>query len=182
MEKILTRTAGMFIAVIVFMVVIGVIVETNQAWSKPRWRYIVIHHSGTKIGNARRFDIYHRKVRHMKNGIGYHFVIDNGSCRTKDGQIEITSRWKKQLPGGHCRRQINNKQGIGICLVGNFQKTRPTEQQFWSLVWLVRKLMRENNIPLSNVRGHGDMPGEHTSCPGKYFPWKRFKREVPKKK
>ena len=181
-KRVSRKTSSIFAAVIIFITVSGITGEYNRAWSKPKWRYIVVHHSGTKIGNAKRFDIYHRKVRHMKNGIGYHFVIDDGSCGTEDGQIEITRRWEKQLPGGHCRQQVNNNQGIGICLVGNFQKTRPTKQQFWALVWLVRKLMRENNIPLKNVKGHGEMHGENTVCPGRYFSMKRLKAEIPKKK
>ena len=149
---------------------------------KSQWKYIVIHHSGTAIGNTKRFDKYHKEVRHMENGVAYHYVICNGSCGCKDGHIEITRRWEKQLPGGHCRSEINNQISIGICIVGNFQKTRPSEKQFWSLVWLIKKLMQEYNIPIRNVRGHKNMQGENTLCPGKYFPWRRLNKEVRKKK
>ena len=156
--------------------------KTANIAAKHRWEYIVIHHSGTTIGDSKRFDIYHRKVRKMRNGIAYHFVICNGSCGCKNGHIEITRRWKKQLPGGHCHVESNNQVSIGICLVGNFQKSRPTEKQFWSLVWLVKKLMKEHNIPINNVKGHKDMKGENTLCPGKYFPWRRLKKEISKKR
>ena len=46
---------------------------------RGRWRYIVVHHSETREGNARAFDYYHRHVRGMENGLAYHFVIGNGT-------------------------------------------------------------------------------------------------------
>lgn len=145
----------------------------KEVTGKPRWGYIIIHHSATKKGCATLFDKYHRR-RGMKNGLAYHFVIDNGTCGKGDGQLEIGPRWKKQLPGGHCRQKWVNEQGIGICLVGNFNRTRPTSKQMRTLVNLVQELRYRYNIPIKNVLGHGQVKGEKTQCPGKYFPWKDF--------
>lgn len=174
MKRLINST--IFIGLVIIF--ICVVLRCTYTAKRSKWEYIVIHHSGTTIGNTKRFDKYHRKVRHMKNGIAYHFVICNGSCGCEDGYIEITSRWEKQLSGGHCHCERNNDVGIGICLVGNFQKTKPTEDQYWSLVWLVKKLMKEQNIKAKNVLGHKDMKGETTLCPGKYFPWKRLKKDI----
>lgn len=137
------------------------------------WKYIVIHHSATKRGNAKMFERYHRG-RGMQNGLAYHFVIDNGTCDRYDGQLEIGYRWKKQLPGGHCRQSWVNEAGIGICLVGNFNKTRPTWRQMRTLVNLVQELRKKHNIPVKNVVGHGKIKGEKSQCPGRYFPWGDF--------
>ncbi|MDP8219456.1 MAG: peptidoglycan recognition family protein [Candidatus Theseobacter exili] len=144
-----------------------------------RWKYIVIHHSGTEVGNAKAFDRNHR-ARGMENGLAYHFVINNGSSGTKDGEIEIGERWKKQLHGGHCKQESINQCGIGICLVGNFEKNQVSKKQLDSLVWLVKKLMRSYNIPAYRVKGHGNMKGEHTRCPGKTFPFKTLYRSLKK--
>jgi N-acetylmuramoyl-L-alanine amidase len=152
--------------------------RAGVARPKRQWKYIVIHHSATPCGNLKIFDRYHRDMRRMTNGVAYHFVICNGTNGTKDGQIQTSKRWTKQLHGGHCHVDYNNQHGIGICLVGNFEKKRPTEKQFWSLVWLTKKMMAEQEIPRSNVLGHGKMPGEKTKCPGKHFPWKRFYRAI----
>lgn len=141
---------------------------------KPKWVYIVIHHSATANGNARIFGRYHSGKRGMQNGLAYHFVIDNGTSNKRDGQIEIGDRWKNQLPGGHSKQQWVNESGIGICLVGNFSKKRPTPQQMRSLVNLVDALMKKYNIPMNHVVGHGKIKGEKSQCPGKYFPWKDF--------
>src|SRR5205823_5947295 len=39
---------------------------------RRRWQFIVVHNSGTRQGNARVFDYYHRHVRRMQNGLAYH--------------------------------------------------------------------------------------------------------------
>ena len=77
---------------------------------KPEWKYIIIHHSATKSGNAKLFDRYHIR-RGMKNGLAYHFVIDNGTCGKRNGQLEIGNRWKKQIHGGGCKQDYYNKFG-----------------------------------------------------------------------
>ncbi|MDP8218285.1 MAG: hypothetical protein P9M03_06125 [Candidatus Theseobacter exili] len=66
----------------------------------------------------------------MTNGVAYHFVIYNGTNGTKDGQIQISKRWTKQLHGGHCRIDYNNQHGIGICLIGNFEKNVRQKNSF----------------------------------------------------
>ena len=143
--------------------------------TSTRWKYVVIHHSATEKGSARVFDRNHRRKRHFHHGLGYHFVICNGTYGRKDGQIEVGKRWRYQTDGAHCRAGDGNKIGIGICLVGNFNKTKPTRKQIDALVHLVPHLCYKYNIPLENVRGHGDMPGASTECPGKNFPWKRVR-------
>ncbi len=147
--------------------------KAPETKGRPGWKYIDIHHSATRRGNAKMFERYHR-MRGMRNGLAYHFVIDNGTCGRRDGQLEIGSRWKKQLPGGHCRQRYVNEVGIGICLVGDFNKTRPTTRQMRTLVKLVQELMKRYKIPVKNVVGHGKIKGEKSQCPGRYFPWNDF--------
>ncbi len=150
---------------------------SEQSNFVPQWKYIVIHHSATNRGNAAMFARYHT-ARGMQNGLAYHFVIDNGTCGKLDGQLEIGSRWKKQLPGGHCKQQWVNESGIGICLVGNFNKGRPSARQLRTLTKLVNALMKKYNIPIKRVVGHGKIKGEQSQCPGKYFPWRDFYSDI----
>ncbi len=142
-----------------------------------RWKYIVIHHSGTDKGSARVFDRNHRSKRHFLHGLGYHFVVCNGSYGRDDGQIEVGRRWWSQLDGAHCRGD-GNRVGIGICLVGNFNNTKPTKKQYASLVRLVTHLSYKFNIPIENVKGHSQMQGANTECPGKNFPWQSLKKAL----
>ena len=134
----------------------------------PRdWRYIVIHHSDTTTGNAAIFDRNHRR-RGMENGLAYHFVIGNGKG-SGDGEIETGGRWLRQLAGGYCRNRRMNEIGIGICLVGNFERYRPTRKQMDNLVRLVKYLMTKYEIPKRRVIGHRDVRGSPTECPGRYL-------------
>ncbi len=138
------------------------------------WKYIIIHHSATDMGNASSFNYYHTYKRHMVNGLAYHFVITNGKSGP-DGGIEVGNRWKTQLHGGHVKSDYYNNTGIGICLVGNFQKYPPTTRQFESLIALVRVLQKMCNIPSKHIYGHGYIKSEKSLCPGKFFPLRRLK-------
>lgn len=139
-----------------------------------RWRYIIIHHSGTNVGNAASFGRYHRRLG-MRNGLAYHFVIGNGKG-AGNGEIEVGGRWRKQLQGGHVRSRRMNEIGIGICLVGNFEKTYPTKKEMESLVSLVKYLIRRYNIPKRRVLGHRDV--NSTDCPGKNFSLTLLRRKL----
>jgi hypothetical protein len=150
-------------------------------FKKPcHWRYIVIHHSATRKGNAAIMDRYHSNRRHMQNGLAYHFVIGNGTSGCADGEVEESYRWRAQLPGGHSKQPWLNESGIGICLVGNFNRQTVSSKQMSSLVKLVNELCTTYNIPLSCIKGHGDFKGEHTMCPGYNFPMRRFKECLKK--
>lgn len=140
-----------------------------------RWRYIVVHNSGTKQGNAKAFDYYHLHVRHMVNGLAYHFVIGNGTS-SGNGEVEIGNRWKKQINGGHVHSDYLNNIALGICLVGDFNHTQPTQQQLASLEELIRYLRgRVGKIDRKQaiVKAHKDInpPQWPTDCPGDRFPY-----------
>jgi len=140
---------------------------------KGRWKYIVVHNSGTREGNARVFDIYHKRVRHMQNGLAYHFVIGDGHG-SGDGQIEIGSRWTRQINGGHVASDYLNDIALGICLVGDFNRDQPTKAQVGALEELVDYL--RNRVGKSQgrqaiVHAHKEINPRPTDCPGDRFPY-----------
>jgi N-acetyl-anhydromuramyl-L-alanine amidase AmpD len=141
---------------------------------RGRWKMIIVHHSAIRRGNASTYDKEHRR-RGMENGLAYHFVIGNG-VDSKDGQIEIGSRWLKQLQGGHVRSEEINEKAIGICLVGNFQKTSPTKKQMAALIELITYLRNEVVGKKVKLLTHREADPGHTACPGKHFPAKRLHR------
>ena len=146
-----------------------------------RWKAIIIHHSAQNAGNMAIIDKYHREVKGWE-GVGYDFVIGNGKD-SGDGEVEVTFRWRKQIAGAHCGGTPNNwanETGIGICLLGDFTKTRPTYRQMVALRKLVRFLQNRYKIPVSRVYGHSTTPGytRGSICPGKYFPMAAFKRSL----
>ena len=144
--------------------------------ARNRWRYIVVHNSGTRQGSAKAFDYYHLHVRKMVNGLAYHFVIGNGSS-TGDGQIEIGDRWTRQINGGHVHSDYLNNIALGICLVGDFNRDTPTQKQLAALEELTRYLRKrvgKIDGKVSIVKAHREInpPRWPTDCPGDRFPYK----------
>ncbi len=142
---------------------------------RARWKFIIVHNSGTRQGSARVFDYYHRHVRRMKNGLAYHFVIGNGTS-TRNGQIEIGERWVKQIRGGHVHSDYMNNIGLGICLVGDFNRDQPTRAQLEACEELIKYL--QERCGKMQVRPHREVnpPRWATDCPGDVFPYGWFGR------
>jgi len=146
---------------------------------RGRWQYIIVHNSGTRQGNARVFENYHRKVRRMQNGLAYHFVIGNGTS-SGNGEIEIGSRWTRQINGGHVASDYLNNISIGICFVGDYNRDRPTEAQLAALDELIRYLrgrVGKTKGRISIVKAHREINPKPTDCPGNRFPYRWMHRK-----
>lgn len=146
----------------------------------PRdWKYIVLHHTASEAGNVESIHNVHLKNKDKNGkswlGIGYHFVIGNGQGMD-DGEIEPTFRWKQQMPGAHAGVNEYNQRGIGIVLIGNFEKSQPTSRQLKSVKELVAIMAREYTISAEHVIGHGDIKA--TECPGQFFPLSNVRASV----
>lgn len=152
--------------------------QTCESMETPfrSWRMIVGHHSAIEHGNAK---IYHRAHlrRGMKNGLAYHFVIGNG-IDSGDGEIEVGPRWMQQLPGGHVRSVSVNATAIGICCVGNFEKTRPSPKQMSSFSWLCEYLQEIRGSIRLDLNVHREVDPGHTVCPGRNFPIDSLRRAL----
>ncbi len=143
---------------------------------RGRWRTIVVHHSAAPNATPQGMDDYHRRVRRWENGLGYHFVVGNG-VNFPDGAVHVGPRWRAQKQGAHCASGSGkyfgvwrpggyfNEAGIGICLIGDFDRARPSAKQSYALRELVRFLCREAGINPSSVYGHGEVTHK-TACPG----------------
>ena len=139
------------------------------------WQYIVIHHSATTRGSVESIHREHRRRRDAAGnnwlGIGYHFVIGNGNGM-KDGFIEPTFRWKQQIHGAHSGSVPHNGFGIGICLIGNFEKQVPTQKQKAAVTRLLRLLSIHYKLKREQVIGHQKI--KPTACPGRLFPMRQI--------
>lgn len=149
---------------------------------KGRWKYIIVHNSGTNQGNAKAFDSYHRNVRKMSNGLAYHFVIGNGSS-SGNGEIEIGNRWVRQINGGHVASDYLNNIAIGICLVGDFNRRPPNQIQMDALAELITYLRSRCGKSAGKViivKGHREINPKPTDCPGEKFDLKWLHRKFGK--
>ena len=159
--------------------------DASAAIDQDRWDHIIIHHSGRMTGTVRDLDA--RAKSAGLNGVGYHFVIGNGSGLS-DGVVEEGYRWTQQLPGAHVaisanassveREQANrlNRSSIGICVIGNGDRQPFTEAQLRALVELVCSLQETWAIPATSVRLHSDVSLD--SGPGRFFPTARLEAHI----
>jgi len=141
-----------------------------------KWKYIIVHHTATDEGSALYLDESHRN--RGWDGLGYHFLINNGTQGKPDGHIEASLRWIHQENGAHCKASNMNAKGIGIAIVGNCTNEKPSQKQLDTLVYTVNVLRKYYNIPTRNIMGHRDVPGANTECPGNSFPWQEFIRHL----
>ncbi|MBE7470291.1 MAG: hypothetical protein DPW09_27785 [Anaerolineae bacterium] len=155
---------------------------------------IAIHHSatadrttGAPIGNAHTFFDYHVNQRGWAHG-GYNYVI------TGSGEIEYAL--DEKIAAYHAgfadpdnsegleHGQYWNNHYLAICLSGWFSQgrtyrdsagrtqpipnnfTSPSAAQMESLLGLIQQLRRKYNISVDNVRGHRELAGNATTCPG----------------
>jgi N-acetylmuramoyl-L-alanine amidase len=146
-----------------------------------RWKYIVVHHSAGNYGNIELIQKVHRErqANDPIDAIPYHFIIGNGNGMGL-GEIASDWRWAYHIWGAHVslRNLDRDFRGIGICLIGNYEKDPVPEPQYEALVKLTKRLMAKYSIPASNVSGHGHTKGELTKCPGKHFPMERFLKDI----
>lgn len=140
------------------------ITDISNALPGGRWptrnldnvRDITIHHSaGPTTQDAFTFARHHINT-HGWPGIGYHFVIN------ANGTIDQTN----PIAAYSYHNGYNNRISIGICLVGDFTKARPSSAQLSACKWLCNRLRRD--MPqIKYLMGHKEYAGG-TACPGSY--------------
>lgn len=135
-------------------------------------RRITVHHTAgpcfwddSPAGAAREIkniQSYHQNSRGWAD-IGYHFLIDRA------GNIWQGRHLRYQ--GAHTSGTLNEG-NIGIALLGNFSKQKPTRAQLESLSALLAKLCEVYNLSARDIYTHGELArfaNRSTSCPGPYL-------------
>ena len=98
----------------------------------------------------------HVKGRHWAD-IGYHYIIDR-SGRVWEGR-------DLRYQGAHVSK--NNEHNVGVMLLGNFEKQRPSDAQLNSLRQTLQSLMHRYQVPVSRVYTHQEL--QPTACPGRHL-------------
>jgi N-acetylmuramoyl-L-alanine amidase len=134
---------------------------TNFGMRKPN--FVIIHHTAQ---NA--CDSTLRTFTLTRTQVSAHYVI----C--KDGTIHhMLNDYLRAWHAGNSKwgnlTDVNSS-SIGIELDNNgFEPF--SEPQINSLLQLLKKLKRDNNIPAANFIGHSDIAPKRKVDPNKYFPW-----------
>jgi hypothetical protein len=143
--------------------------STSVRVDAARWHNIYVHQSATLSGSA-------QSLADSNTGLADHFVIGNGDgCN--DGEIQIGQRWTQQLaPGLTPGSNYIDGDCISICLVGDFDQTRPTPTQQRRLSQLVVALQSRLHIPRERVFVYS-----RVSSPagvGRNFPAQDFQAQI----
>lgn len=94
-----------------------------------------------------------------------------------DGLVEPTFRWREQLHGAHAGNRLYNDEGIGICLIGDFEQSEPTPRQTSAARELIACLKRQFTIPANHVLRHSEVNA--SDCPGAKLPWEAIAPDDP---
>ena len=146
-----------------------------QSYS-PEVKLIVVHHTALSVSGDDRTPVERIRALYQYHAgslgwgdIGYHYLID------EEGQIYEGRAGGDGVVGGHA--YCANVDTIGVALLGNFEKEKPTLSQIQSLQWLLSDLTNRYELDIRHdttfhgksmpvVIGHQDVVS--TACPG-YF-------------
>ena len=130
-------------------------------------RYLIIHYSGMQSGR-----VSMDRLKNPKSNVSCHYFIErNGNIfrMVEDNKIAWhagKSKWRdlKNL----------NKHSIGIEIQNkghfiNYQNF--TKKQIFSLIKLIKVLMKKYKIKTKNILGHSDIAPLRKLDPGEKFPW-----------
>lgn len=135
-----------------------------------RWNHgvtLVLHHTAgvapTKLAEVTQ-ELRNVQRSHMRgdrgekfSDIGYNYIID------RMGRVWEGRGWN--VRGAHTL--AHNTQTIGVSLMGNLDVKKPSIAQRVALLMLAYKL-RKQGAKILQVRGHREMPGQSTACPGRH--------------
>jgi hypothetical protein len=131
------------------------------------WHRILLHGSGSARGDAASLDRQHRRLRGLRDGLAFHFVIGNGTD-SRDGQIEVGARWRNGAAVPSLPDHGMGDSTISVCLVGDFNAAPPTRAQLEALDELADYLAMTTGAVL--VSSHRGATGGPASCLGAFFP------------
>jgi len=124
---------------------------------------LTVHHEGwtpfwttDTRATAERLELIRRShLERMRAGdIGYHLIIDRAG--------RVWAGRPLGYQGAHVKN--HNEHNIGVMLLGNFDKQRPTDDQLATLRNTLRSFAGAYRLPPSRVRSHQEL--NPTRCPG----------------
>lgn len=132
---------------------------------------IVLHHAAVQQATPQQIHQWHLARGWI--GAGYNVYI------RKDGSVwELRPLW---AIGAHAEGV--NDESIGVCVEGlyhpsgtSYDKEMP-KPQYDALVRVVKDLLQEYPS-IEWIKGHREVPGSVTACPGDYFPLQQIKNLI----
>jgi N-acetyl-anhydromuramyl-L-alanine amidase AmpD len=156
---------------------------------------IIIHHIGSNNGKLYSVDgtltwftdievHKNKETGKIENKVSAHYVIPRQNHKgndlyhlVKDIDIAYHAGESQWVVNNKLRKYIN-KYSIGIELEGDGNLIEYTEFQYEVLIWLIKDLIKNYNIPEENILGHEDIAPGRKVDPGKLFDWKKLRSSL----
>ncbi len=157
------------------------LIRPSVTLRKGRWNYIIVYQSGGLSGNAAELSegrhvgglIRPLNAGNMTQGAYFHFVVDNArnGIGNPDGYIQQGKAWREQLstapyfswPYLNSHHYSAYANAVGVCIVGDINRSAYSSNQIRSTVSLIRTLERRLNIPNSCVKLQWEIRGQATA-------------------
>lgn len=139
------------------------IARPNDIYPMNGIRRITVHHDGLPPATFRNSDEIASRIEMIRRShveargwadIGYHYIVDP-TGRIWEGRNEF-----KQ--GAHVKDQ--NENNLGILVLGNFERQRPTSAACASVDRIISAKMAQHRVRITSVRTHRELAP--TECPG----------------
>tara|TARA_A100001015_G_scaffold320764_1_gene448386 strand:- start:128 stop:835 length:708 start_codon:yes stop_codon:yes gene_type:complete len=140
---------------------------SKKARSLKNIRFIIIHYSGMQSGR-----VSMNRLKNPKSNVSCHYFIERNGIifrMVDDNKIAWhagKSKWKGITDLNKCSI------GIEIQNKGHFIKYENfAKKQIFSLIKLIKMLMKKYKIKKINILGHSDIAPLRKIDPGEKFPW-----------
>lgn len=147
-------------------------------------KFLVLHHSAsnpnTTVEEIKKWHVEGRGWR----DIGYHLLLRQEADqsvqlytgRAHDDNDTLDSWEYGAHVGGH------NRYSFGICTIGNWSLDPMPPEVFESVVLILSDLCLKWELdPIKAIRGHREMPGASTECPGLLVDMDSIRAQVAEK-
>lgn len=141
---------------------------------KIEWQGIIIHHSfttdGKLLSSFEAIKNYHIKTKGWLD-IGYHYIIEY-----VNNVLTIRAGRDLDTIGAHTIGK--NETHLGICIVGNFDETKPDKDHYTLTAQLCSALISGyKNLTVDNIKPHS-LYAPYKTCCGHLFDFGKLVLEI----
>jgi len=123
-------------------------------------KHLVIHHEAGNSG-LDKIDQMYKAYGYTPSSLG-HYAPYTWYMDIYGNKVRLRKDWEA---GAHTKNW--NNQALAICVAGNYEHETPNSILLENLKDWLQDNRKKYNLPMKEVYGHKEVPGNQTLCPGK---------------